>query len=93
MEKTKSKPSEDWIVENIPEKTIEELVVYMKTLQKYDEEHVIDGINQHLLRYKNVDYVILRPNGVTGIISNGTDTNTLQRKYYKWGNEWIKIKR
>lgn len=88
-----TKKQEDWIVEKVPEKTIDEAVTYMRSLQKYDEEYVIDGIKQHLLKHSSTDYLMLRPNGVTGIISNGTDAITLQKKYYKWGNEWIKIKR
>lgn len=93
MSEKKDKVKEDWIVDNIPEMTIGMLIEYMRKLQKYDDEAVIKQLEVHLIKSPKTDYITLRPNGVTGIISNGVDPIRLQKKYYKWGNEWIKIKR
>lgn len=81
-------------IKEIKELTIPQLSLYLHSLNKYDEEVVISGIISHLQKNKNADYVRLRPNGVDCAESRGNDLEQLQKNIgYKWGSEFIKIKR
>lgn len=59
----------------------------------YDRTDAIDPFMHCLKNNKATDYVRKRSDGVDGIISKGMSVEDLNKKFYRHGIEWIKLKR
>ena len=79
--------------EDIKELNIKQLSLYIHSLNKYDEEAVIIPIIQHIEKIKSVEYCRLRPSGIDAFTEGELNLEELQKKYYMFQSEWIKILR
>lgn len=77
---------------DVKEFTISQLIPYLHSLNKYDEEEVIGGIIKKIEEIPTINYLRLRPNGIDGISSVSMDIPTIEKAIgHKWGSEYIKI--
>lgn len=76
------------------ELSIPQLGLYLHQLGKYDEQAVLIPIMKHIEEEKDVNYLRLRPNGIDAIKSVSNNVEMMEKRFgFKWGSEYIKIKR
>jgi hypothetical protein len=69
-----------------------ELEKYLTALG-YDRTDAIEPFIDCLVKSPNTDYIRQRSDGMDGIISRGMSLEDLNKKFYRHGIEWIKLKR
>jgi len=79
--------------EEVKEMNIKQLGLYIHSLNKYDEEVVIIPMLEHITKNKLTTYLRLRPSGIDAVQQGELSLEELEKKYYMFQSEWIKILR
>lgn len=71
---------------------LKELKDHLISLDRYEEE-VISTILHHVKTNEKIDYLQLRMNGITAVISNGLTEEQLKKQIPNWNADWLDIKK